>query len=270
MSQVYGLDHVLLRGAVANTLQTALKEQLDRDPGAVPAFVAGLRHYLQQPLRLKRLLQPCVGPEQPAAAVEPASQQPSEPTGAKQPQQEVAPAEQHDAGDTAADQVAAADAASVEPSADQPVGDGNCKPPLVEQGSTSGATDASATSSAPLESGKDGDAPCLLSVLTGVAPLRPALVDLLMDTMVAACQQGRGNGRDPVSCAGAGGVAQPSLASAVATGAPCRNFRGEAVRLHLQSISCCLAVASQYLHWLILHTALLRQVSVGGERWFVL
>ncbi len=213
---------ILCRAAAASTLQTALKEQLSRDPGAVPAFVAGLRHYLHQPLRLKRLLQPCVSPEQ--SADQAASQSPSDPATAQQAQAEAAPAERHDARTSAADQQAACVAADADPSAGRPLANGDSAAPAMGEGSALPISNASATSAsatAPPEPENSGEAPCLLSVLTGVAPLRPALVDLLMDSMVAACQHGRGGDRGSGSGAGAGSAAQPSLASAVATGERC-------------------------------------------------
>ena len=215
-------EHNLCRAAAASTLQTALKEQLARDPGAVPAFVAGLRHYLHQPLRLQRLLQPCIGPQQSAAVDPAAAQSPSEPASVQRSKAEAGPSQQHDARAVAADQQAVVNAADAGPSAGEPVENGDSAAPSMAAESTLPASAASATTSAaakvPQRPGDNGDAPCLLSVLTGIAPLRPALVDLLMDTMVAACQHGRGGDRASIIGAGAGSAAEPSLASAVATG----------------------------------------------------
>ena len=209
------------RAAAANTLQTALKEQLSRDPGAVPAFVAGLRLYLHQPLRLKRLLQPCVSPEQPASVDQTTSQSPSDPATPQRAQTDATPAGNHVGRASAPDQPAAFAAADADPGAGKPLADGHCAATAMVADSTLPAADASATSAAASAlPGREssGDAPCLLSVLTGIAPLRPALVDLLMDTMVAACQHSRGGDRASAGGAGAGSAAQPSLASAVASG----------------------------------------------------
>ncbi len=218
------LRHVPHRAAAASTLQTALKEQLSRDPGAVSAFVAGLRHYLHQPLRLKRLLQPCVSPEQSASADQTASQSPSEPAAGQRSQAEANPAENHVGRASAPDQPAEFAAADADPGAGKPLANGDSAATAMVADSTLPAVDASATSAAAsaLQGPESSsDAPCLLSVLTGIAPLRPALVDLLMDTMVAVCQHGRGGDRGSVGGVSVGGAAQPSLASAVATGEHC-------------------------------------------------
>ena len=215
-------EKISCRGADASTLQTALKEQLAREPGAVPAFVAGLRHYLHQPLRLKRLLQPCIGPEQPASAYQTGSQSPSDPAAVQQTQADACLAKQHDARNAANDQGAQSSTVDADPSAGKAVETGDSAAPSMVAGSTLPArgppADPAAAASAPLGPGNNSDAPCLLSVLTGIVPLRPALVDLLMDTMVAACQHGRGGDRGSASVAGAGSAAEPSLASAVAAG----------------------------------------------------
>jgi hypothetical protein len=67
------------------------------------------------------------------------------------------------------------------------------------------------------EASGDGGSPCLLSLLTRIAPLRPALVDLLVDTMVAACQHARGGDRAAAGCEESTSTAHPS---AIATREP--------------------------------------------------
>ena len=198
-------------------MQTALHEQLARDAGAMPAFITGLRQYLHQPLRLKRLLQPCVGTDQPAAAAEMAAHSSVDSAGAAGALVPAAAAELHDNHCNAATQAAVAESttaqAGVDRSADDDAATGSAQQTTGQAPATHDESATMAGSGVAGEASAKGGSPCLLSLLTGIAPLRPALVDLLVDTMVAACQHARGCDRAAAGCADATNTAQPSAAA---------------------------------------------------------
>ena len=218
IGSIISLNSMCCCGAVSSALQAALQEQLARDAGAMPAFITGLRHYLHQPLRLKRLLQPCVEQDPPEAAAEAGARSTNGAQGVKWPLESAAAAELPEDDRRASDERAAGGFATTDATTGVSESEHNgavtCS---AEQAmSQTPATHAQPASVAPsgLADASGEGSPCLLSLLTSIAPLRPALVDLLMDTMVAACQHARGADR---AAAGAGEPASAAHPSAVAT-----------------------------------------------------
>ena len=203
----------MLFGAVSGALQTALQEQLARDASAMPAFITGLRHYLNQPLRLKCLLQPCVSQEQPPAAEAAAQFSADLGACANGSHEAVAAAKVQEDSRRATGLGAAVGYATADAAVDQPAQNGAATGSALPATNHSTATGCEPTFPVELGMGEasgDGGSPCLLSLLTGIAPLRPALVDLLMDTMVAACQHARGGDRTAASCEDSSSTAHPS------------------------------------------------------------
>jgi hypothetical protein len=137
---------------LAEATQAILRDRVLTDPEAVAALLAGLHLYVRDTFKVRRLLQPTATAAERAAAA-----------------------------DAAAASAAAASAAP--PAAEQPAADTG--------GEAAAQPDAAAVQldAAPQQPAASG--PSVLSVLMGVKPLQHALIDLLMDLMVTACQNAK-------------------------------------------------------------------------------
>jgi hypothetical protein len=124
------------------------------DPEAVAALLAGLHLYVRDTFKVRRLLQPTATAAERAAAADAAA----------------ASAAAASAAPSAAEQPAAADAGGE----------------AAAQPDAAAAQLDAAPPQPPAASG-----PSVLSVLMGVKPLQHALIDLLMDLMVTACQNAK-------------------------------------------------------------------------------
>jgi len=169
---VSGLSGKCVSAVKTGATQATLRDRVLADSEAVAALLAGLHLYVRDTFKVRRLLQPTA---------------------------------------VAADRASAAAAAAAAAAAEPPAADAAAAPfgeEAAASGGAAGASDSDTAGSADdgAEAGSQQEAaerepaaprrppatgPSVLSVLMGVKPLQHALIDLLMDLMVTACQNAK-------------------------------------------------------------------------------